>query len=358
MAKLGQLKLIMLQSFLSRATLIFLSSALAVLCVACSEDKRNTATGANEQPTPIGDLASVQPTVKPVTPAATPKAQPLPSESEPSLFEMGRDKAVGAWSISQSAQSPEDWNLVVSQYQEAIALMKKVRRQSVEFAIAQTKISEYRRQIRYARQQANPRPVRVAEPQKIVIVVPHRATTPKFTLPVSPPVATKPLSPEPGLPSSAVVIPDEAVFTAPIKRRIGGTPIVEVTFNGQQQFEMIVDTGASGTVITQDMANALGIIPVGKAKANTASSRAVEFPVGYVNSMAVGGVIVNKVAVAIAGAELETGLLGHDFFGNYDVTIKRNVVEFRPQLRSPINSPETQLTAPTSSKPRRFVGYP
>lgn len=358
MAKLGQLKLIMLQSFLSRATLIFLSSALAVLCVACSEDKRNTATGANEQPTPIGDLASVQPTVKPVTPAATPKAQPLPSESEPSLFEMGRDKAVGAWSISQSAQSPEDWNLVVSQYQEAIALMKKVRRQSVEFAIAQTKITEYRRQIRYARQQANPRPVRVAEPQKIVIVVPHRATTPKFTLPVSPPVATKPLSPEPGLPSSAVLIPDEAVFTAPIKRRIGGTPIVEVTFNGQQQFEMIVDTGASGTVITQDMANALGIVPVGKAKANTASSRAVEFPVGYVNSMAVGGVIVNKVAVAIAGAELETGLLGHDFFGNYDVTIKRNVVEFRPQLRSPINSPETQLTAPTSSKPRRFVGYP
>ncbi len=358
MAKLGQLKLIMLQSFLSRATLIFLSSALAVLCVACSEDKRNTATGGNEQPTPIGDLASVQPTVKPVTPAATPKAQPLPSESEPSLFEMGRDKAVGAWSISQSAQSPEDWNLVVSQYQEAITLMRKVRRQSVEFAIAQTKITEYRRQIRYARQQANPRPVRVAEPQKIVIVVPHRATTPKFTLPVSPPVATKPLSPEPGLPSSVVLIPDEAVFTAPIKRRIGGTPIVEVTFNGQQQFEMIVDTGASGTVITQDMANALGIVPVGKAKANTASSRAVEFPVGYVNSMAVGGVIVNKVAVAIAGAELETGLLGHDFFGNYDVTIKRNVVEFRPQLRSPINSPETQLTVPTSSKPRRFVEYP
>lgn len=356
MAKLGQLKLIMLQSFLSRATLIFLSSALAVLCVACSEDKRNTATGGNDQPTPIGDLASVQPTVEPVTPAATPAAQPLePSESEPSLFEMGRDKAVGAWSISQSAQSPDDWNLVVSQYQDAIALMRKVRRQNLEFAIAQTKIAEYRRQIKYAQQQANPRPVRVAEPQRIVIVVPHRPTIPKLT---SPSVATK-LSPaESGLPSSAVLIPDEAVFTAPIKRRIGGTPIVEVTFNGQQQFEMIVDTGASGTVITQEMANALGIVPVGKAKANTASSRAVEFPVGYVNSMAVGGVIVNKVAVAIAGAELETGLLGHDFFGNYDVTIKRNVVEFRPQLRSQINSPETRLTAPTLSKPRHFVGYP
>ncbi|MHC5831556.1 MAG: hypothetical protein ACYT04_90210, partial [Nostoc sp.] len=95
---------------------------------------------------------------------------------------MGRDKAVGAWSISQSAQSPEDWNLVVRQYQDAIALMRKVRRQSVEFAIAQTKITEYRRQIKYAQQQANPRPVRVAERQRIVVVVPQAATTPKFTL--------------------------------------------------------------------------------------------------------------------------------------------------------------------------------
>lgn len=359
MAKLGQLKLIMLQSFLSRATLIFLSSALAVLCVACSEDKRNIATGGNEQPAPIGDLPSIQPAVEPATPTATPEAQPLePSETEPSLFEMGRDKAVGAWSISQSAQSAGDWTLVANQYQDAIALMQKVRRQSPEFAIAQTKITEYRRQIKYAKQQANPRPVRVAEPKRIVVLVPHTATTPKYTSPLSPLQETKPLPPEPPLPSSVVLIPDEAVFTAPIKRRIGGTPIVEVTFNGQRQFEMIVDTGASGTVITQQMADALGIVPVGRAKANTASSRAVEFPVGYVNSMAVGGVIVNKVAVAIAGAELETGLLGHDFFGNYDVTIKRNVVEFRPQLRSQINSQETQLTAPTLSKPRHFVGYP
>ena len=352
----------MLQSFLSRATLIFLSSALAVLCVACSEDQRNTATGGNEQPAPIVEQASVQPAVEPATPAVipTPEAQSLePSESEPSFFEMGLDKAVGAWSISRSAQSPGDWILVANQYQDAIALMQRVRRQSPEFAIAQTKITEYRRQIKYAQQQATPLPVRVTEPKKIVVVVPQTRTTPKFTLPLSPPQETKPLPTEPALPSSAVVIPeDQEVFTAPIKRRIGGTPIVEVTFNGQQQFEMIVDTGASGTVITQEMANTLGIVPVGKAKANTASARAVEFPVGYVNSMAVGGVIVNRVAVAIAGAELETGLLGHDFFGNYDVTIKRNVVEFRPQLRSQINSPETQLTVPTSSKQPHFVEYP
>lgn len=124
---------------------------------------------------------------------------------------------------------------------------------------------------------------------------------------------------------------------------------------------MIVDTGASGTVITQEMANALGVVTVGKAKANTVSSKSVEFPIGYIDSMEVSGVMVNKVAVAIAGWELETGLLGHDFFGNYDLTIKRDVVEFRPHSDSDINSPETGLTVPTvptSSKQRRFVEFP
>ena len=67
------------------------------------------------------------------------------------------------------------------------------------------------------------------------------------------------------------------------------------------------------------------------AKANTASARAVEFPLGYVDSIGVGGAVAKDVAVAIAGPELETGLLGHDFFGDYDVTIKRDIVEFRPR---------------------------
>ncbi len=360
MQELGQLILIMLATFLSRATLIFAFSALAVLSVACSEDKLNTTIAGHEKPAPIGDLASVQPTVtEPETPAATPEAQPVePSETEPSVFELALDKAVSAWSISQSAQSPDDWNLVASQYQDAIALMQKVQRQTPEFTFAQSKITEYQRQIKYAKQKATPRPVAVQEPRKIVVVVPQAATTPKFSSPLSIPVQKKLLPPETDRSSSAVVIPEQPVFTAPIKRRAGGTPIVEVTFNGQRKFEMIVDTGASGTVITQEIANSLGIVPVGKAKANTASSRAVEFPVGYVDSMALGGVTANRVPVAIAGTELEIGLLGHDFFGNYDVTIKRNVVEFRPQLRSQVNSPEIELTAPTSSKPPQFAEYP
>jgi hypothetical protein len=41
-----------------------------------------------------------------------------------------------------------------------------------------------------------------------------------------------------------------------------------------------------------------------------------------------GGLEVKNVRVAIA-PKLEMGLLGHDFFGNKDITIKKDVVEFR-----------------------------
>jgi predicted aspartyl protease len=344
----------MLESFLSRrATLIFMAGALAVLGGACSEDRQISETVGNQQ-SMVTDNLSVESPVKSTTPVTSPKPQALPpSEVEPSSFELALDKAAGAISISQSAQSVEDWNLVAHQFQEAIALMKQVSRQSPNYKFAQGQITEYQRQIKYARQKANPSPPPslVAKNPQVVVTVPQAKTVPKLTLPT---VSTR-QAPEQNIFSSTE---PKNVHIAPIKRRMGGTPIVEVTFNGQYKFDMIVDTGASGTVITQQMANALGIIPVGKAKANTASSKGVEFPVGYVDSMAVAGVRVNRVPVAIAGTELETGLLGHDFFGKYDITIKRNAIEFRPQSHSELNSLEIELAVPTFPKNYRSSESP
>lgn len=352
-------KLIMLQSFLSRAILIILSSALAVLGVACSKDKQTTATRDHEQSTPV-ENAAASPLVE-ATPLSSPEPQPqTPSAIELNSFEMALDKAAGAMTISKSAQSPDDWKLVVSQFQDAIALMKNVQQESPNFTVAQIKISEYQRQIKYALDQATPKPLPpiAAKPQRVVVVVPSRKTTLNSTQPLPPVLPKRQPLPQSVLLPTRQIEQEQDVFIAPIKRRIGGTPIIDVTFNGQRRFEMIVDTGASGTVITQNMANALGIVAVGKAKANTASSKQVEFTIGYVDSMAAAGVMVNKVPVAIAGSDLETGLLGHDFFGNYDVTIKRNVVEFRPQSRSEINSAETELTAPILPRERHYLGSP
>lgn len=368
----------MVQFILSRAGLILLSTTLAVLAVGCNTERQAAVTNGDEQPVVPNKDKSVAPPAATTTPLnASPElelARQHLSEIEVGYFEQGLDKAVSALSISQSAQSTDDWNLVAIELQEAIALMQKVPVDSPYFTSAQAKIIDYRRYVKYATRKAT-RPVnppQQAQPERVAVGIPEPSVTPSITQPIvtQPPLAPR-QKPLPPLPKPTPVAPlkqqevllvptkrqnEQPVYTAPIKRRIGGTPIIEVTFNGNQLFEMIVDTGASGTVITQKMANALAVVQVGRAKANTASSKAVEFPVGYVDSMEVGGVKVNRVAVAIAGTDLETGLLGHDFFGDYDITIKRDVVEFRPQSHSQINSTqEAEFVAPTLPKERQPI---
>lgn len=117
------------------------------------------------------------------------------------------------------------------------------------------------------------------------------------------------------------------VYTARIKYRLSGTPVIDVTFNGARTFEMIVDTGASGTLITRSMADALKVTAFSKDIATMADGRMVAFDIGRVNSITVDGAEIRNVPVAIAD-RTNIGLLGHDFFGNYDVKIKQDVVEF------------------------------
>jgi predicted aspartyl protease len=120
---------------------------------------------------------------------------------------------------------------------------------------------------------------------------------------------------------------NSGVFLVKIKRREANIPVIEVTFNGKQKFDMMVDSGASRTVITPAMATALGIVPKGTVQAKTPNGEAT-FSLGSLTSMEAGGLAINNIVVPISPA-LEIGLLGHDFFGNKDVTIKQDVIEFR-----------------------------
>ncbi len=120
------------------------------------------------------------------------------------------------------------------------------------------------------------------------------------------------------------------VFQAPIKRRKHGIPVIDVTFNGTQTFEMFVDTGASKTVLTPQMAAALRIAPIGKAKVDTSSDKGVDMFFGRMASIEAAGAVVRNTLVGVSPA-LDTGLLGEDFFSRYEVVIKENVVEFRSQ---------------------------
>ena len=67
------------------------------------------------------------------------------------------------------------------------------------------------------------------------------------------------------------ILTNPKVFQAKIKRRESGVPVIDVTFNSKQKFEMLLDTGASQTMITKEMANALGVVQESTQKAAVAS---------------------------------------------------------------------------------------
>lgn len=114
----------------------------------------------------------------------------------------------------------------------------------------------------------------------------------------------------------------------PIKKRVGGTPVIEVKFNNKYIFEMLFDTGATMTVITEAMATTLKVDAIGSLPFQTASNDLIFFDVGRVNSASVDGMTNDNMNIAIAPT-LEMGLLGQDFYGMYDITIKSNTIELR-----------------------------
>lgn len=120
------------------------------------------------------------------------------------------------------------------------------------------------------------------------------------------------------------------VYRAPIIDRLSGIPVILVQFNGAQAFPMMVDTGASGTLITPSMAASLNLKIAGQVNVQTPSGYST-LDVSYIDSVEVEGVKIANIPVAIGLPHMNVGLLGHDFFGDLDVTVREDVVEFRPR---------------------------
>lgn len=117
-------------------------------------------------------------------------------------------------------------------------------------------------------------------------------------------------------------------FVVPIKRRVNGTPVVDVQFNDKYTFEMLFDTGATMTVITPAMAETLKLKPTGSLPFKTASNNLIYFQTGHVSSASAGDLVSDNMIIAVAPT-LEIGLLGQNFYGMYDITIKYGLIEFR-----------------------------
>ncbi len=118
------------------------------------------------------------------------------------------------------------------------------------------------------------------------------------------------------------------VYTVPIKRRHGGIPVIDVKFNDKYVFEMMLDTGATVTALTKPMAHTLRLKPEGSIPIQTPSDELIYLPWSKVKSITIAG-MVSKNADIIISPSLPIGLLGQNFFGIYDVTIKQDVIEFR-----------------------------
>ncbi len=133
----------------------------------------------------------------------------------------------------------------------------------------------------------------------------------------------------PAPPTTAVMSSPRGI--APIVRRQNGIPVIQVMFNQRLRFDMMVDSGASMTVITRPMARALGITPaqvIDNLTFHTANGTVV-LPIVYVQSMSVAGLHRNRMPVAIAPPEMTIGLLGQDFLQKYDVSLRQDHIHFQ-----------------------------
>ncbi|MEQ8999972.1 MAG: hypothetical protein RID53_26095 [Coleofasciculus sp. B1-GNL1-01] len=154
------------------------------------------------------------PTAQPNTPAtpipASPTSVSSPAASpEPDPFSQALDTAMSAATITQSAVSPDDWNLVVNRWQEAIALLEKTPSSHPKKQLASQKIDEYQRNLAYAKQQS----VKSSQPKpspKIIVASQPSATTsssqPETQSP-QPPATTPPSQPETQSPQPPATTP-------------------------------------------------------------------------------------------------------------------------------------------------------
>ncbi|WP_298615201.1 retropepsin-like aspartic protease [uncultured Thermosynechococcus sp.] len=131
-------------------------------------------------------------------------------------------------------------------------------------------------------------------------------------------------------PPTATAVPQPGGIV-PIRRREGGIPVIQVILNQRLPVEMLVDSGASMTVITQPMARALGITPaqvVDNRLFHTANGQVI-LPVVYIQSISVGGFQRKQLPVAVAGPEMTLGLLGQDFLQHFDVSLRQDHIQLQ-----------------------------
>ena len=331
--------------------LILLPSLVGLFCYACSQTIPNDRSQ-NNRVSPESVIASPHPTSASGTLESAPnttnstgrqlrashekasevdtkKASKPQSRASSANFQEGVNLASSAYLLSQSAISPDDWKLVVSKWERAIEQLNQVSDRSDQYDTAQAKIEEYTRNAKYSISQ-----IEALQAFAKVSPIIQQSSVPnrRSALPTerSPSTSDFPAAsqPPPAASQSQILPQVRNKEVIPIVRRLHGTPIVRVTFNDSKTYDMILDTGASRTLITRAMANELDVTATERMIAATASASEVVFELGRVKSISMGSLTLNNARVSI-GDSIAVGLLGNDFLSGYDITIRsrENVVE-------------------------------
>lgn len=251
-----------------------------------------SATACTSQPT-VSQSNLPQPSSSP-NPTLPPSQKPIIQNDE-DIYQQALNKADGAKTIGQSVASKDDLFLATQNLQDSVAMLKSISPTSSQYILATKVLPKYEQQLKIARQKAA-RFVR---------------KSPQIT------VAS----------SQIATISERDSFSMAIHQKLGGVPVIEVTLN-DTKVPMLLDTGASHTLITQAIAQQLQLQASGDSQAKTANGTAT-FKVATIDRIKFGEGETNHVLVAIGRNDLPYGLLGHDVYDGYDLNIKENSIEFR-----------------------------
>jgi clan AA aspartic protease (TIGR02281 family) len=270
------------------------------------------------------------------TPAPTPEVStsPVASTSPPSPVASPTDTAAlnasiandrykdalniaaAARAVSETALAKEDWSLVADRWQESISQLKAIPKNSINYPLAMKILPQFQQNLSYARQKA------------------ANFKAPKADQPISDlkkADSTKKISKtDQNTDSPVVITKSEQItsFSLPIISKNNNVPIVEVVINGSDRIPMMLDTGASKTLLTKGVAERLKLVSSGKTKAKTANGNA-EFDTVKLDSVEFGQGKVTDLSVAVGDNSLNYGLLGHDVYQGYDITLTEDSVQFK-----------------------------
>ncbi|MCK5601988.1 retropepsin-like domain-containing protein [Candidatus Pacearchaeota archaeon] len=146
------------------------------------------------------------------------------------------------------------------------------------------------------------------------------------------------------IPTSEVL---ETLTSVPI-RIVKNAIYVNATLNQKEYVTLLLDTGASITMITPDVAELLGISPKKDASKGTITligEKTIEAPFVSLSKIKIGDAVINNLMVGVYAVfpnkPLVDGILGTDFLRHFTVTVDHHTRQLR--LVSQRESPEEKI---------------